>query len=218
MTLLVALEQTYNARTYRFESQVFYSNPSREIMVSDSSGERSGNIRHMFMGGLPGELLTGDPNRRAEMIVVGSKTYVLGPLPLVKANEAKWYILSDDTTSKSTKPGDVLSPEVMAYNKIGSETVDGKACDIYTVDKDAARQALVASGAITQQQMDNVVNVEVTYWFCGDGYVRRARLRVDEKSLSDPSTTDIVRIENHYFDFDAPIQLAAPTDAIELPK
>ncbi len=219
LTLPLALKQTFNTKTYRFESHMFYSDPYRETELINANGERSGNVIHMSMGGLYGRLFTGDPNRPAQVMQAGDKTYVQGPLPLFKANEPKWYILSPSTdNSKSIKPGGVLSPDVVGYIKIGSEAVDGKACDIYTVDKDAARRALIASNTFTEKQMENVVNVEVTYWFCDDGYVRRSRVRVDERYLFNPSTTDIVRIEEHYFDFNAPIQLAVPADAVPLPQ
>ena len=112
----------------------------------------------------------------------------------------------------------MLTPDVVAYNKIGSEAVDGKACDVYTIDKEAARRALIASNTFTAKEMENVVNVEVTYWFCSDGYVHRSRVRVDERYIFNPSTTAIMRIEERYFDFNAPIQLAEPTDALPLPQ
>ncbi len=140
----------------------------------------------------------------------------------MNANEARWYLLppskKDASSTGTVKTDQFLSPDVTHYDKVGNETVDGLACDIYSVDKEAARKALAASGAMTQQELDNMVNVELTYWWCADGYVHRARVRMDFKYPLNPSTTMIGRIESHYFDFNAPIQVNVPTDAIPLPE
>ncbi len=77
---------------------------------------------------------------------------------------------------------------------------------------------MAASGAMTAEELNNMVNIEFSYWWCADGYVHRARSRVDFKYPPDPSTTMIVRIESHYFDFNVPIQVNVPADAIPLPQ
>ena len=130
------------------------------------------------------------------------------PFLRFRANEDRWYIIP--TSQSSLNPKGVLSADVVTYNKIGSEAVDDKQCDIYTIDKDAARRALQASGSLTQEQLDNTVNIEVTHWLCSDGFVRRSRVRVDVRDRQDPSTTDISRTEYHFFDFGTPIQITVP--------
>lgn len=85
---------------------MFFSDPYRETELINATGERSGKVIHMTMGAFYGGLFTGDPNRPAQVMFDGDKTYVQGPLPLFKANEPKWYTLSPNAdNAKSIKPG-----------------------------------------------------------------------------------------------------------------
>ena len=93
LTLPLALKRTFDTKTYRFEMHMFYSDPYSETEMMNATGERSGSIVHIMMGSMYGKLLTGDPNGRAELMYVGTKTYIRGPVPLYKANEARWYIM-----------------------------------------------------------------------------------------------------------------------------
>ncbi len=196
---------------------MYYSNPERGGELMNTSGEASGQAAHLTMGGLLVSLM-GAPSGGLEMLFVNGKQYIKGPVSVLKANEAKWYLMpsNKNTVQQPLKPEGLLSPDLKEFSKIGSESVDARACDVYTIDKEAGRRVLQASKAITAAQMDQVVNVEVTYWLCNDGYVHRSRIRVDVKDPLNPSTTDIVRIEGHSFDFNAPIQIAEPAGAVPL--
>lgn len=215
LTLPDALKKSA-ATTYRIESHSYYSNPQREFETMTLTGEANGNVAHFMLGGILSLFLGGGPGKDAELILNGNTLYAKGPIPLLRANEDRWYLIP--TSQSSLNPKGVLAADVVTFNKIGNEAVDDKQCDIYTIDKVAARRALQASGSLTQEQLDNTVNIEVTHWLCSDGYVRRSRVRVDVRDRQDPSTTDISRTEYHFFDFGAPVQITVPTNALPLPQ
>ncbi len=219
LSLQGALKQTAG-RSYRFELTEYFSDPYQEIELMTGHGEATGQATHTYIGGALGEMLAGPGGM--EMIISKDKTFVHGPVPALNANEAKWYLLSPskagDRNTGSVNVGQLLAPGVTHYDKVGSESVDGLACDIYSIDKQAARNALAASGAMTAQELENMVNIELTYWWCTDGLIHRARVRMDFKYPLNPSTTMIARIESHYFDFNAAIKVSVPTDVIPLPE
>lgn len=207
------LRQTASSRSFRFQMNMFYSDPYQEIEMLSAEGEMSGSAAHMFMSTLPGFFPSGNAPK-LEMITVGTKTYVKGPVPYSKADQPKWYVYPPKTgSSAAVKPSGFLTPEMTRYDKIGVEEVDGKSCEVYTIDKEAARQALIASGAITAKQMEQVVNIEATYWLCGDGYIHRSRVRIDSKYVLNPSTTTIMRLEIRFLDFNAPVEIVEPVGA-----
>lgn len=152
-----------------------------------------------------------------EIISTKTKTYVKGPVPGLKANEPKWYLLKSRSETGQTDPKASLSPQVTQYDKVGSEAVDGLPCEVYTVDKQAARQVMLSSGTLTEKELAEIVNIEMTYWFCSDGYIHRMRSRVDVRWPPNPSTTAIERIETHFYDYGAAITLQEPVGAEPLP-
>ncbi len=219
LTLPGALQHTASAKSYRLETSLYYSNPVTGGELMSTSGEASGKAMHITVRGLLLDLL-GAPPEGLEILKVNDKQYVKGPVSAFKANEAKWYLVppSKNTVTPSLQPENLLSPQLKEFSKIDSESVDGRSCDVYTIDKEAGRRVLQATGTMTAKQMENVVNVEVTYWLCSDGYVHRSRVRVDVRDILNPSSTDIVRIEGHMFDFNAPIQITEPAGAVPLPQ
>ncbi len=217
LTLKGALARSANSN-HRFEMTETFSNPFRTIEVLNAHGEVAGQAIHMYIGGMLGEALK--PGG-LEVILTRDVYYYLGPFANSKANQPRWYVYVPSQGGDGAPPGNadrLLSPGAARYDNVGSETVDGLACDIYSIDKEAARWAMAASGAMSAQELDNMVNIEFTYWWCADGYVHRARSRVDFKYPPDPSTTMIARLESHYYDFNAPIQINIPTDAVLFPQ
>ncbi len=217
VTLQTALLRTAS-HSHRFEMHEYFSDPYQQIEVMKANGETTDQATHMYISGpiieriKPGGL---------EAIATKDKYYYHGPFPDSSADEARWYVYAP-STGEASGAGAVnadllLSPGVTRYDKIGSEKVDGLACDIYSIDKEAARWALAATGAMTSAELNNIVNIEFTYWWCADGYIHQARVRTDFKYPPNPATTMISRIESHFYDFNVPIQVNVPTDAVPLP-
>jgi hypothetical protein len=214
LTLSSALAKSKSSNSYRFTIAETYSDPRRSSDLLNATGEHSGGTTHMIMSGFMALVL--GSGTTAEVIMQGGNFYAKGPLILLNANEAKWYILPSGKTS--VNPGAQLDIGPTAFDKIGSEGLDAMTCDIYTVDKPTALQALQASGTLTAEQLANTVNVELTYWVCPDRYVHQSLTRVDVRDRSDPSTTDIVKSVTHYFDYNVPIEVPQPTGAVPLPQ
>lgn len=204
--LLAAINRTNAAKTYRYTQRGIFSNPFREIELLTADGERQGDNSRMTLHGLLA-ILCGCAD--SPSIYFGDKFYY--------QRGGTWYF-----RPRSSKANDfdfdskkVLSPNLSEFSKVGTEAVDGQSCDMYTIDKQAGRRLFEQNNIIPAELMSDVVNTEVTYWVCPDGYVHQSRVRAD--LLRPDGGTNISRSDIHYFDFGAPIEIAPPPDAQPAP-
>jgi hypothetical protein len=201
--LVTAINQTLAAKSYRYSSQLIFSDPYRQLELATFAGEVQGKNSHVKISGL----LAG-PNG-VELISYGDKVYY--------QEGGKWLYkpLKAAVDTARIDPTGTLSKDLKEFSKIGEENVDGQACQIFTIDKEAGRRFLQAQDALPEEAMKTVVNVEATFWVCADGYVRRMLTRSDH--LRPDGRTNIYRLERHYFDFGAPIVVSPPADAQPAP-
>lgn len=204
--LLAAINRTNAVKTYRYQLRNIFSNPFRELELLSADGERQGDNSRLTLHGLLAALCgcADSPS-----IFYGDRFYY--------QRGGTWYFrprtssVSDfDFDTKKT-----LSPNLSEFSNVGSEVVDGQNCDMYTIDKQAGRRLFEQNNIIPADLMSNVVNTEVTYWVCADGYVHQARMRAD--LLRPDGGTNISRTDMRYFDFGAPIEIAPPPDAQPAP-
>jgi hypothetical protein len=203
--LVAALKQTFAAETMRYRYQMFFSDPYREIELLTLDGEQKGENSRATVGG---KLAEWSGIAGTQAILYGDKYYY--------DRGGVWYVT--DRSARSAFKVEIkksLSPELTEFGIVGSEDVDGQICEVYSIDKQAARDLVEANEVFTAEEMTKVVNIEVTYWVCPDGYVRRMRTRSD--TLRPDGGTNIVRLEEKYFDFGAPIEITPPADAQPAP-
>jgi len=111
--------------------------------TTKSIGEVNGRNAHVttqggFGGGAGG-------NAGQEFIFADGKSFVKGPNPNMGAIEAKWYELTTERAQRNPADGlfardgkRVLEPA--DFKKAGSETIEGKRCDIYEADAAALQR------------------------------------------------------------------------------
>ena len=113
--ILPALDKSQKVNVYRMQMDVSAkgvisgtTNAAQEISLINMTGEVNNKDVHITMKGMVALLFTGDVNAAFEMMSVGGKEYVKGPMPLLGAKENKWYILSNAgaTSSVSASPDD----------------------------------------------------------------------------------------------------------------
>lgn len=204
--LLAAINRTNAAKTSRFSVRVLFSNPFREIELLTSEGERQGNNTRVILRGLIA-ILCGCEEQPS--IFFGDKFYY--------QRGGTWYFRarSQQSGALDFDPKKTLSPNLNEFSKVGDETVDGQSCEVYTIDKIAGRRVFEQNNIIPAELMSDVVNTELTYWVCADGYVHQSRLRAD--LLRPDGGTNISKTDTHYFDFGAPIEITPPADAQPAP-
>ncbi len=204
--LLAAINRTNAAKTLRFAVRVLYSNPFREIELLTSEGERQGNNTRVILRGLIA-LLCGCEGQPS--IFFGDKFYY--------QRGGTWYFRArgEQSAALDFDAKKTLSSNLSEFSKVGDEAVDGQACEVYTIDKIVGRRVFEQNNIIPAALMSDIVNVELTYWVCADGYVHQSRLRADLKRPD--GGTNISKTDTHYFDFGAPIEIAPPPDAQPAP-
>jgi hypothetical protein len=172
-----------------------------------------------------------DPDHGLDVINVGGRTYVHGPLPLSGASFDGWYDMSRYSSAwfypwqpvervVDTLTGHIR-PEELTH--AGQETIDNQLCTIFQTGRIATLAAFRRFGGKTDQ-LDRD-SIEDTYrdfivrraalalWVCDDGYVHQ--LTVDMRATTLETSPQIsgssmrVRIS----DINRPIAIEAPAKA-----
>src|SRR5262249_40434954 len=141
------------------------------------------------MSGAVIRAVTGDARRPLEILQVGGRDYIQGPLPGLGAAENKWYY--EDTGAKSELAIslntrlrlDILSSAKTSpppFNDAGTEKLDQRSCTRYHVDGAAAGKFISAStaqqelllGTMNPYPLDSTRG-QIDVWACDDGYIHR---------------------------------------------
>jgi hypothetical protein len=152
-----------------------------EGVVSDKNS-------NFTMKGLVVSFLGGDPDTGIEFATVNEKSYVRGPVPLLNANEDKWYILPADQSSPAEQFGSASVVKTFASEDMdlsdfvveGTESLDGQSCTIYAGDKEATMKAFSKSqGAEGLPSVDSLKEVDqasLKFYICDDDLLHRMAL------------------------------------------
>lgn len=199
--LVAALNRTMAVKAWRYSIQMYYSDPHQEIELFTYDGEAQGTNRRVTIGGAMTR------GQKVDVIYFGDNAYYQkGGAWVFKPRSVLGNV---DLESKA-----VFTHDPKSFTKIGDEAVDGQTCEVYTIDKEEGKRVVESQG-LPEELKKNLINVEVTYWVCKDGYIHRARTRTD--MLRPDGGTNIGRFESHFFDFGAPIEIAPPPDAQPAP-
>lgn len=225
-SLSAAMKKMESAVSYRLALSMTAKNlPGLDIdfgtsPLIEAKGEFDGKNSRLEMSGLLALFLSGSPTSTVELLTVDGKSYLKGPLPLLGATENKWY--ADDGMSSSNPVEGLFSAagadvKDADFTKAGTETLDGKRCDVFKGNKDALTRIFDQSGLGTFADDARASESEVTAGsleisVCDDGYVHRLTmgisLKVEEAGDTPIDFTFGVRMS----DFGASFKLEAPKD------
>ncbi|HQV70679.1 MAG TPA: hypothetical protein PLJ62_06845 [Thermoflexales bacterium] len=182
-----------------------------------AKGEVNGKNSHMQMGGVIFALFTGDPEKPMEMLTIGDDTYVKGPAPLFGAPDSKWYTMTGGSSSVVSNPAAGIFGEKgdnqvkdSDFTKSGSETVDGKKCDIYLGNKDALQKAYDGLGT-SGEDAAKIEAGEYKIWICDDGYLHKLSMTLKTDFTGNGIMMDML-IVAHMYDFGANIKIERPAN------
>lgn len=182
-----------------------------------AKGEINGKNSHMQMGGVIFSLFTGDPEKPLEMITVGEDTYVKGPAPLFGAPDNKWYTMTGGSSSVASNPAAGIfvakgnnQVKDSDFTKSGSETVDGKKCDIYLGSKDALQKAYDGLGT-SGEDTAKIEAGEYKIWICDDGYLHKLSMTLKTDFTGNGTMMDML-IVAHMYDFGSNIKIERPAN------
>jgi hypothetical protein len=201
-------------------------NPDEEVELLSMEGSIDGKDSQIALKGIFSALLGGDPQTGVEFLSVDGKNYIKGPVPLLNAPEAKWYILPEGETSPASgfSSDQLLSSldeskfDVTGFKVDGTEQLDGKACTIYFGDKSAVEKAFQNSegSALPTGQFKELERAEMRFWICEDGYFRKMTL--DMEGIAEGQTEKAtIKLDFRLSDFDGDISIEAPADAVPIP-
>jgi hypothetical protein len=194
-------------------------------------GEVNGTDTHFTLQGILTAFLGIDPAKTFEVISVDGKAYLKGPVPLLGATEEKWYEAPAQAASVAQPP---LTPGTFLesfgesginpadFKQAGTESLDGKSCQVFSGDKAAVVNAFSKLGGATgatQEDLDSIDNAEFKFWVCDDGYLHQVKMLIEGHEKDKPDEKGTFEILMKISDFDANIQIAPPAEAtpLELP-
>ncbi len=105
--------------------------------------------------------------------------------------------------------------------KTGTETLDTRRCDVYSVEKNAALATFTSVGSTTQLTASDWATLQTDLekadyqaWVCDDGYLHQVRMSLKAKDTTKTRQLVGLKFYVHISDFGGNIKVAAPTGAI----
>jgi hypothetical protein len=192
-------------------------------------GEISGSDAHFTLQGMVTSFLGIDPSQTFEVISYHGTGYVKGPIPILGANETRWYVAPAQASQLAQPP---LTPSSFFdtfgsagisfgdFQKSGSESVDNKACDVYAGDKTAVVNAFNRLGGATgatQEDLKSIDRAEFKFWVCDDGYLHQVRMLIEGHDKTNTAQKGSFEVAINLSDFDADLKITPPADAVPMP-
>ena len=240
-TLAQALGKARDAKTYRVNLSITgkgnfmaaggptpTANANEPVTLVTMQGEVNHEDAHFVIQGLLTSFLGIDPTKPFEVISANGNAYVKGPVPLVGATEEKWYQAPPQAASIAQPPlssaaflnsfGEAgINPS--DFKLSGTETLDGKQCEVYAGDKAAVVNAfnkLGGSTGATQEDLDSIENAEFKFWVCDDGYLHKVKMAIEGHDQTAPTQKGAFELLLQLSDFEGDITINPPADAIPL--
>lgn len=189
------------------------------------SGIINGKDSDITLKGILAVLFTGDVNKNLQLLSIGDKIYIHGPVPLMGAPENRWYVSTSTSQSSITQSSDFTdvfsnqSTDLSVIRRTGTETLDGKRCDVYTADKAATVklfQSLDANEAPSKDSLGNVDTAEAKFWVCDDGYFHQMLISIEGRNKDKFNDKVSFQLRLHLWDFNGNLKLTPPTGAVPL--
>lgn len=197
-----------------------------EFSFMSFSGELQGHDSHFIMKGYAVDMMI-PSSKGLEIITLGDKVYVHGPVPLLNAPEAKWYVEKMNVIDRSrplSRPIDWMgygysNPNWSGLKQAGQETVDGKKCDVYRGDKTAALlwyQSANPEDIPDQDAFADFDAADVAVWICNDGYVHQFITSLTTHSKYDVKQKGTMQLKMHFYDINGAIKITAPPSPVPM--
>ncbi len=203
----------------------------QEVSLISMTGDVNGDNSHITLKGIVGVMFSGDPAKGIEMISIGNKSYVRGPVPLLGAKDNRWYVLAA-AQAASTKSklgsadiyGNFLGKEqdFTTLTAVGSESLDGLKCNVFSASKEDAINVFLGLGATPDISRDdwsqienNIKTSEYKVWVCDDGYLHQVRINIEAQDNSQSSQAFGMKLSVHAYDFGKELKISAPAGAVQ---
>ncbi len=199
--------------------------PGQDLPMMSIVGETNGKDSHLVMKGLIAVFLTNDPTKSLEFMTVGGKSYVHGPMPMFGAPEDKWYVGDGNGSFNMTSGQDPVdtfkqqNQDWTKFKKAGTEKLDGRSCDVYAADKDAAWDFFNQFDTQQTQMPENIdqlLSAEIKVWVCDDGYLHQMRVSMDGTSKDKPNDKVSILMLMHFSDLNGNVKITAPLNPAPL--
>jgi predicted small lipoprotein YifL len=241
VSLADAIAKAKGVKTYRLEMNMFSKglldamasaggsnadtgSAGADIPLMNMTGEFDNANSHFTLKGLFAGFLGVDPEKGLEVLSVDGKSYIHGPVPMLGATDAAWYASDENQSSVSKPPMDSSqflsafageNTDLSKFKLAGSESIDGRSCDIYAGDKEATLAAFQAANAGSNPgDLGEIKDAEFKFWVCDDSYVHQVQLSLTGTSKEKPDQTVDFKMHFHMYDFDSTdIKIEAPADA-----
>lgn len=237
-TLAQALTKARDAKTYRINLSItgkgsFMSaggptptaSQNETMTLVTMQGEVNNEDAHFVIQGLLTSFLGIDPTKPFEVMSKSGTAYVKGPIPLIGATEDKWYQAPPQAASIAQPP---LSTSAFLnsfgeaginpsdFKLSGTESLDGKQCEVYAGDKAAVVNAFNKLGGATgatQEDLDSIDAAEFKFWVCDDNYLHQVKMGIEGHDKTNPEQKGSFDLLLQLSDFDGNITITPPTGA-----
>lgn len=225
-----AFDQSAAAKSYRLELEMTaqgdfalvpgLTNPNQALPMFGMSGEVNGKDNHFVFKGWLSTFLGGDMTKGFEIMRVGDKTFVKGPLPMLGAPDDKWYVADSSFKSSFSDPNQMLNTnqnaDLNGFRKTGTEPLDGKRCDVYTAGKESSLglfRLINTAGAQAEDTLGALDNAETRIWICEDGYLRQLTMRLDGHNKDKPTQKISMQIKFRISNLNVAVKITPPANA-----
>ncbi len=239
--ILAAMDKGRMAKSYRLDIGMSMKGDlgqltaggakDQEVSLVSMTGEVNDNNSHITLKGIIGVMFSGDPTKGIEMINIGNKSYVRGPVPLLGAKDNRWYVLAAaqaESTKSKLGSADIYGnflgkqQDFATLTPAGAESLDGVNCNMYSASKEDAINAFLGLGAtpdISREDWSliqkNVKTSEYKVWVCDDGYLHQVRINIDAQDESKSGQAFGMKLSVHAYDFGKDLKISAPPGAIQ---
>ncbi len=230
--LQAASNKAKSASKYRVEfSWVFGSMESGKYVEQpffDMSGMVDGKNTYFSSKGGFLTMLAPDKNTTVEFIDADGKSYMKGVSMFGLTDPKSWYLSDSSYTSgfqdfaKPDEYSTFAGGKNTDFNKVGAESVDGQACDIWKYDFKSLQNAAVLGmlgSASNKNAYSAIDRADISVWLCGDGYVHKYLMDYEGHDAKDPTQKAAMKMTSHMWDYNnSAISVVAPKDAKPMPK
>lgn len=208
------------------------SSPDQDVPLISMQGEVNGQDSHFALQGFVNSFLGLDATSTLEITTANGNVYIKGPVPMLGATEAKWYVLPAQAANALQPP---LTPEMFLqsfgeagidpadFQQAPDESLDNQSCQVYSGNKDAIANAFARLGGAagsSQEDLDSIDSAEFKFWICQDGYLHQIRMVIEGHAKNQPQSKGAFSVMMRISDFDTDIQIQPPEGAtpITLPQ
>jgi len=238
--VLKAIKNTDGLRVYSAEQTITVNSPNTTFFGEPAGkpftfihvqGSVHDTNSKWTMNGALIRILTGDPSRSLQIIQVGEKYYIQGPLPLLGATQRQWYYTDSTTSSDLFNSTDTnnrlnllssLKAAPPSFAETTKENLDQRTCThyhsagkeagdfLYTIEAERA----LSNGTLTYPIDSQTAQLDT--WVCDDGYIHRLDIHFTIRCGCPTNNSAQIGLTVHLWDMNIIIPVTAPTNALPL--